>query len=376
MLEPELPGVAVLVVSLGSGGAEKQAVLLANHLRSSRRVQVISLIGDDLRLGDVDAAIPVTFLGLRAGDKSPPRLAMALRRARKALDGERTPVLVSLTWPANVLGWSLAALDGRLVHVLTERQSALGSRSRLLMRRLMYPRTRALATNTSATVESIRRAGLAAGRDIAVVPNFVDLTVPSRIRRSGHRPFRWICVARLTEQKDHKTLLRACALLQRRGMDFELRLVGVGALAASLGSAVHDHGLADRVSFLGERDDVPDLLAESDGFVLTSRWEGVPNAVLEAAAAGLPVVATDVDGTGEALPSCLHYLLAAPGDSGGIADRMERVMLMEPGEREDVGQRMRSLVRERHAAENVMTLWENLIDEAARSGSHSYGGVR
>jgi glycosyltransferase involved in cell wall biosynthesis len=99
-----------------------------------------------------------------------------------------------------------------------------------------------------------------------------------------------LCVARMEPQKRHDVLLDAWS---RVGGDAVLWLAGEGSLRAQL---IRQAARLDRVRFLGNRADVPDLLAAADVTVLTSDWEGMPVAVLESLAAGTPVVASDVDG--------------------------------------------------------------------------------
>jgi glycosyltransferase involved in cell wall biosynthesis len=105
-------------------------------------------------------------------------------------------------------------------------------------------------------------------------------------------------VARFIEGKDHDLLLRAFARIPKGP---RLRLVGDGPTRASVESLARELGIQEQVDFLGNRDDVPSLLATSDVFVLASRSEMLPISILEAMRAGLPVIASDVGGVGEAI---------------------------------------------------------------------------
>jgi glycosyltransferase involved in cell wall biosynthesis len=105
-------------------------------------------------------------------------------------------------------------------------------------------------------------------------------------------------VARFAPVKDHPTLLRAFANLHPGPC---LRLVGDGPLRQDCERLAHELGIGDRVEFLGDRDDIPRLLASSDVFVLASKYEMLPLSVLEAMRAGLPVIASDVGGMRETI---------------------------------------------------------------------------
>ena len=136
-------------------------------------------------------------------------------------------------------------------------------------------------------------------------------------------------VARLAPQKDHRTLLEAAALLPQA----RFAIVGDGELRSDLERYAQELGIAERVLFAGARDDIPDVLASLDVFALTSRFEGLCLAVIEAQAAGVPVVATPVGGIKETVVDGETGLLVPVGDAAGLAERI-RFLLGHPDERE------------------------------------------
>ena len=110
-------------------------------------------------------------------------------------------------------------------------------------------------------------------------------------------------VATLKEQKGHRYLVEAMASVAPRYPQVHVLLIGDGPLRATLEDQVEALGLNDRIHLLGNRSDVPALLAASDMFVLPSLWEGLPMALLEAMVTGLPIVATEVSGTIQVMTS-------------------------------------------------------------------------
>jgi glycosyltransferase involved in cell wall biosynthesis len=108
--------------------------------------------------------------------------------------------------------------------------------------------------------------------------------------------------------------------------DCDLILAGDGPQREVLEKTADDRGLADRVHFLGFRTDVPRILARSEMLVLPSRWEGMPNVVLEAMAAGLPVVATAVEGVLELLGDEAEQQAVAPDDLEAFAANITRLL--------------------------------------------------
>ena len=131
-----------------------------------------------------------------------------------------------------------------------------------------------------------------------------------------------VTVANLRPEKGHDTLIAAASRIVDERPDTEFLIVGDGPLRESLERQVTARGLGARVRFLGERSDVPALLASSDIFVLPSRSEASPNGVLEAMAAGLPIVASRVGGVPELVESGVHGA-AGRARSAGCARRVD-----------------------------------------------------
>lgn len=130
-------------------------------------------------------------------------------------------------------------------------------------------------------------------------------------------------VARLNPLKDHLTALRAMERLAARGVPAKLVLAGDGEERAKIEDFMAGHGLSERVLLLGARRDVPRLMAAADVFLLSSISEGIPLTFIEAMAAGLPIVATDVGGCAEVVLHDETGLLAPAQDDGQLAAHLE-----------------------------------------------------
>jgi glycosyltransferase involved in cell wall biosynthesis len=133
-------------------------------------------------------------------------------------------------------------------------------------------------------------------------------------------------VANLRREKDYWTLLQAAARATAATSRLRWLAVGQGPLAEQVRAWHDDLRLGDRLLLLGYRPDVPDVLAASDLFVLSSAHEGLPVALMEALAAGLPVVATDVGGLRESLRDGVDGLLVPPHDPSALADAVVRLV--------------------------------------------------
>lgn len=143
-------------------------------------------------------------------------------------------------------------------------------------------------------------------------------------------------VANFTPKKDHGSLVAAIDLLRRSVPELQAVLIGSGPREQQVREQVADRGLDGHVSFLGTRHDVPRLLPGLDLFVLSSRYEGLAIALLEALAAGVPCVATRVGGIPEAVQHGTHGLLVPPGDPPALAGAV-RELLDDPSRRERMG---------------------------------------
>jgi glycosyltransferase involved in cell wall biosynthesis len=205
---------------------------------------------------------------------------------------------------------------------------------------------RPLTTVTVCVADSERRAGLAAHtceeRTTVVIRNGVDRADFRAGEAHSGRP-RLVTVGRLAAPKDAVTLVRALSAL--RGRSFEAVFVGDGPDRPAVEEEVRRLGLESVVELLGERDDVPELLATADVFVLSSHSEGLPLSILEAMATGLPVVASNVGGVSEVVVEGDTGLLVPPGDAQSLAAAIER-LLEDPVLRRRLGEAGRIRVAE------------------------------
>jgi glycosyltransferase involved in cell wall biosynthesis len=156
----------------------------------------------------------------------------------------------------------------------------------------------------------------------AVIPNGIELSrpQPASVRESWRREHGFtndgvliVSVARLEPQKDPLALIEAFARGLGEHPHCHLLMAGGGSLERDARDFAERRGLKERVHFLGVRQDVPQILAAADHFAMASRWEGSPLAVMEAMAAGIPVVATATGGVPELVENGVSGILLEPG---------------------------------------------------------------
>jgi glycosyltransferase involved in cell wall biosynthesis len=312
-----------------------------------------------------EAGIPVVSLGTGSLGRAFVRLAGVVHRRRpqvvNAYGFKGTFVGRVLT---RVIARDAAFVSGvRGLHV-TDVADVGSRKSRLVLaiERAFSRLVDAYDCNSQGAVELLARHGIARER-LTYIPNGVEL--PSEAVQHGPRDrIVIVCVARLTAIKRHEDLLRAAALLTDR--DIELLLVGDGPEAPALRGLAGELGILDRVRFAGAvaPDAVGDTLARSDVFCLASLWEGMPGSVLEAMAAGLPVVGTDVNGIADLISHRRTGLLVPPCNPEALADALAQ-LVSDAHLRERFGRAARQRVAEEFSTERMVRAKEDLYRRLA-----------
>jgi glycosyltransferase involved in cell wall biosynthesis len=193
-----------------------------------------------------------------------------------------------------------------------------------------------------------------------------DREVRQRVRRELEvepQTLVFVHVGRFAAVKNHEMLVAAFAqLVGQQPLPTELWLVGDGELREAVQHQVRALGIESRVRFLGVRSDIPDLLRAADVFVFPSRWEGNPLSVMEAMAAGLPVVATAVGGVPELVEDGASGILVPNEDLHGLVAAMQR-MAQNPDLREQMGRAARCRAVERFDIRQTVRAYEALYEE-------------
>jgi glycosyltransferase involved in cell wall biosynthesis len=323
--------------TLTVGGAEQMATHLMVGLSRSQTVGAVALFaqaGSAVERRLTEAHIPRWHLNKRAGFD--PRMFASLRRVfqefqphvvhtHMAVQRYVFPVLLQSRVPAAI----------HTMHNLAEHETDRVGR---FVHWFAF-RSRVVPVGISQEVSA--SVGRVYGLECKVViPNCIPVeryqrTPEDRVlwrQRQGLDPnaIVFTCVGRLVRQKNPLLLLTAFAAL--KDPRAHLVLLGEGSLREQLADYAQSQGLMDRVHLLGKQDDVPNVLAGSDVFVLGSDWEGNPLAVMEAMAAGLPVIATAVGGVPELVSSGAEGILVPAGDWNAFARAM-KLLIDEPGTR-------------------------------------------
>ena len=227
-------------------------------------------------------------------------------------------------------------------------------------RRLLYRRADVLTANTTGVMESL--VPLFQARHLALLPNPLPMPVlPAAVGSAGDRQG-FVTVARLVPQKGIDVLIRALAQTSGAAQDWTLTLVGDGPEREALERQVLQAGLEEKVHFLGFRSDPQTSLLQAGVFVLPSRYEGMPNALLEAMAVGLAVVVTDASpGPLEVVEAGVSGLVVPSDEPAALADALDR-LAAQAQLRERLGAAAREALRQSDWPV-VGPIWESLVDQ-------------
>jgi glycosyltransferase involved in cell wall biosynthesis len=296
-----------------------------------------------------------------------------LLELRAALRDERPDLVSTHTSKAGFLGRLSAASLGipaiYTPHCWSFADGFPGARRYLWAERLARP----FGRRTIAVSEAERREGIA--RRVGPPDHFATVhngmpDIPKDLRANpGISPPRIVMVGRLEPQKDHPALLQALA--QLKNLPWTLDCIGDGPLRSRTETAIRELDLGGRVNLLGYRRDVVDLLSRAQLFVLATNWESFPRSILEAMRAGLPVVATAVGGTAEAVSDRHTGYLVPRGDANELAWRL-CALVADPVLRVKFG----AAARRRYEAnfthdrmvKSTLRVWETVLGRSLVSG--------
>jgi len=290
---------------------------LANRLDSRRfHVRLACFNSKGPWASRVRTQLPIAEFPLES--LSHPRTAAALLRFAAWCRRHDVSVVHTAGLYANIFGLTGAALARVPLRVASRRCLAdvAHSSARRRLERLTYRLAHRVVTNSSAAGRLLAREGVAPDA-IAMIPNGIDVAGRPVCAAAG-RP-EVIVVANLRREKGHDVLLDAARLVLATRPDVVFRIVGEGPLRQSIEAEAQRRGLWPAFEFLGFRSDVADLLANAGVFVLPSRTEARPNALMEAMAAGLPIVATAVGDVPDLIAAPRTGLLVPPGDARALA---------------------------------------------------------
>lgn len=362
--------VLYLITDLNFGGAQKVLSDMLKRLDKNRFMPTVAcLFGGDGPVADEIRAIdiPVVDLGMIAKWRLDAlvRLFLLLRRMRPV-------ILHASLFHANIPGRVFGRLAGVPI-IITWRQNVnIGGQIRELINRWTAELgDRTVAVSDLVLQVEIKRARISPDK-VVTIYNGIDVSafatpnpeVAAQIRQSFDIPPGTLLVGtvgRLHPQKGLDNLLTAMPIIKRQFPNLRLLIIGDGELRNSSEIQAQSLGISDDVIFTGPRTDVPEIIPTLDVFSLPSLWEGLSLALLEAMAAGLPVVATSVGGTPEVVVDGATGLLVPPRDPTALAEAITHI-LTNPSMAHRMGQAGRERVTKHFSIDETVRKTEQLYE--------------
>jgi len=405
-VEQEKPVKVMFIINqMGDGGAERVVQTLANYLaqKPGFRVSVVTLHGDGVAKMDREVNSDTS-----GGDGYPlregvsrhtlfsrllsrgvfkilmlPLQGLELARLVKRQDPE---VVISFLVRSNLAHCFSQLFGNRKPVIISERNTSdnqygsgsLKDRVMLGLIRRLYPRADGVIAISRGVKDSLERLGVL-GDKVKVIYNpqpleEIEARAQEPILEENWLPrdgFTLVTTGRLVEQKDHATLLRAFALVKEEVERASLMVMGEGPLKEDLQRMARDLGIGEKVWFAGWRENPFAIMKRSDLFVFSSKFEGLGNAIIEAMACGLPVIATDCpSGPAEILESGKYGVLVPVGDAEAMAREIV-FFYRDPSRREKYAR----LSRERAGEFAVEKISREYRDFAASCIKKKPGGI-
>jgi glycosyltransferase involved in cell wall biosynthesis len=366
-----------LSTSMGMGGADKQLLSAAQELRSrGHEVLIVSLTElGPMGLEAQNSGLRTKSLEMRRGFPDPRGLLRLIRLVRTWQPDVVHSHMVHANLMARVMRLfvRVPALVST-IHNIYEGGGLLMAGYRMTNRLVDH-----MTIISTAAAERFVGDRIVPKELLTVISNSVEpdqfSTVPVGARHSVRESFGlrgefvWLAVGRFETAKDYPNMLRAFTRVHQSHPEAVLLLVGKGSLQAETVALARSLDLGTAVRFVGVRSDVPELMSAADGYVLSSAWEGMPMVLLEAAAGGLPIVATKVGGNHEVVADERSGFLVPPRDSDALSDAMLRLMGLSDAQRRSMGERGREHIRLHHGLKRMVDQWEKLYrDILSRKG--------
>ena len=350
---------------MGYGGAERVISLLANdYCRRGWDTDIVMLLSNDLAQ-KLEPGVRLVDLSLGGGSYGK-RALRWLKEVRGYLEKEKPDCVVSFIGRINALVLT-AALGMKIPIVVSERNDPRHDgrgKGMLAYCDALYRTARAVVFQTKAEQECFSDVVKSKG---VIIPNPVSVEGAVRREQEG---FHVVTAGRLAEQKNQKMLVDAMALVRREIPEAKCTIYGEGELRQELEGYVREKGLEDTVFLPGHALDIHEKIADASVFVLSSEYEGLPNALIEAMMLGIPCITTDYPGADEVMTDGVTGMIVPCRDAETLAQKL--LLLARDGQLwKSLGENAR-IAAERYSLENVMGLWKWAIEAASGRNSASF----
>lgn len=344
-----------------AGGAERVISILANAC-SKEGYNVIFIVGSDKdSFYKLNSDIQFIKLLINYGNNTffsqVKRNIIEITRLIKVLKVEKPDVFISFI--RNVPAIIICKIVGIKV-IVSERNNPIydpPNKVWRILRKLIYPFATRIVFQTTDAKKYFSKS---IQYNSCVIPNPINNDIYGKFYVEKEKII--VSVGRLSKQKDHETLIRAFSIVSKKFQNYKLVIYGEGNMRNRLEDIIHECGLEDNVFLPGKKENIYELMSKAEIFVLSSIYEGYPNAVIEAMALGLPVISTNCQyGPSEIITDGYNGLLVKVGDYVEMAQKIE--YLIENYSKAEELAKNALTIRSKLKCEDIMKKWLKLMDD-------------
>lgn len=354
----------LLIPRMGNGGAERVMATIANNLCKENDVQIVTMT-DAESFYTLDERVKITGLGQKMSRKN--KISKIFTAAigglkaffslKKIVKKEKIDVLVAFLGPASFLAIMLKVFGAKCRVIVSERcdPNERGKIYRFFQRKF-FPKADVIVCQSKKVTEFFKEKHR---KKTAVIPNPIAASaIPSRFE--GERRHTVVGVGRLDPQKNFEMLIRAFSRLPEKFSDYTLEIYGGGSSEEKLNALIEEKGLSERAKLMGVKKNVMHYVSDAALYVMSSNYEGFPNALAEAMATGLPVISTDFStGVAGDIVKEENGIVVPVGDEEALLAAMEK-MLSQRDKWEEISIENRKLLTTL-SEERVIKMWESAL---------------
>ena len=347
------PSVLIFIPSIGTGGAEKQAALLARALSRDAHVNFVVWAGEAAQSRRVKSYLEGIPLHCLKGS-----FFAKLRELRTIIKSNRCRYAFNYLTKCDFVGSAVEKVSG-VEHIYNGIRNSSMEWWKVILERISHNKLcKGTIFNSFSGEEAFIKKGFKESKCLTI-PNCVE-SLPAPVQREDKACKRIITVARFHPQKDYETLVKTVAELARTRDDVALDIVGCGPLESRIRAWVEEYGISGIVRFHIDPDNIQDLLNQADIYLSTSLFEGTSNSIMEAMCACLPVVATDVGDNHFLVKDGVSGSLHRVGDYAGLAQSVG-ALLDDYRKRMDMGAAGYRIIEEKYTLSEFKTSYQKLL---------------
>lgn len=351
--------IVFFAATLGNGGAERVISILTKHLAHKRQNVEIVLYYDSVPFYNIDPEVKITFVERETQSRNILRNLAWLRRYFV----ENAGIVISFLAAFNMIALMALFATGIPVVVADRndpRHVPLQAPLRVA-RNLLYHLADVVVVQTQHNKDYFSNA---LQKKCRIIYNPVDLGENRELALRSEKKHRIVSVARLMKQKNQLMLIEAFSQIRKEFPDYTLTIYGEGPFRDVLESRIDELGLHEYVTLPGKVQNVFECIADAELFALTSDFEGMPNALIEAMCLGLPVISTKVSGATDLIQDGENGLLTDVGNTEQLTEAMRR-MLADPEMRQNCAMESCKL-NDMLEVEKIIGQWENCIERVKK----------